>query len=265
MVVDDDRSFTLQPYDEVQVFRSPGYQPQRNVLVEGEVLFPGEYALTTKNMRISEIIKASGGVTGQAYVRGARIERIMTTDEKFRNRQVLQLIQQKGQGSGLDLVVQDDEASDYDINASRDTITNDTVRYSVGIELDKALLYPGSDYDVVMKDGDRIVVPEYNGTVKINGNVMYPNTVAYSSGKKYKWYVNQAGGFGNRSKKSRSFVVYQNGTVSKAKNAKIEPGCEIIVPSKTTTTGELLAQVGSVGTSMATILTLLLSVINLVK
>ena len=265
MVVDGDRSFTLMPYDEVQVFRSPGYQPQRNVFVEGEVLFPGEYALTTKNMRISDIIKASGGVTGQAYVRGARIERVMTTDEKFRNQQVLQLIRQKGQGSGLDQVIQDEEASDYDMNASRDTLSNDTVRYSVGIELDKALAHPGSDYDVVVKDGDRLVIPEYNGTVKINGNVMYPNTVAYSSGKKYKWYVNQAGGFGNRSKKSRSFVVYQNGTVSKAKNAKIEPGCEIIVPSKTTTTGELIAQIGSVGTSMATILTLLVSVINLVK
>ena len=94
---------------------------------------------------------------------------------------------------------------------------------------------------------------------------MYPNTVAYSEGKKYKWYVNQAGGFGNRAKKSRPFVVYQNGTVSKAKKAKIEPGCEIIVPSKTTTAGEVIGQVGAVGTSMATLLTLLISVVNLVK
>ena len=86
-----------------------------------------------------------------------------------------------------------------------------------------------------------------------------------SDGKKYKWYVNQAGGFGSRAKKSRSFVVYQNGTVSKAKKAKIEPGCEIVVPSKTTTAGEVIGQIGSVGTSMATLLTLLISVINLVK
>lgn len=265
MVVDGDRSFTLEPYDEVYVRRSPAYQPQRNVLIEGEVLFPGNYALTTKNQRISELVKAAGGVTDQAYVRGARIERVMTEDEKFRNRQVLDLVRQKGQNAGLDMVMQDEEAADYDINQARDSVENDTVRYSVGIELDKALANPGSDYDVTLKEGDRLIVPEYNGTVKINGNVMYPNTVAYSDGKKYKWYVNQAGGFGSRAKKSRTFVVYQNGTVSKAKKARIEPGCEIIVPSKTTTASEVIGQVGAVGTSMATLLTLLISVVNLVK
>lgn len=265
LVVDGDRSFTLEPYDEVYVRRSPAYQPQRNVLIEGEVLFSGYYTLTTKNQRISDLVKAAGGVTDQAYVRGARIERVMTEDEKFRNRQVLDLVRQKGQNSGLDMVMQDEEAADYDINQARDSVENDTVRYSVGIELDKALANPGSDYDVTLKEGDRLIVPEYNGTVKINGNVMYPNTVAYSDGKKYKWYVNQAGGFGSRSKKSRTFVVYQNGTVSKAKNAKIEPGCEIIVPSKTTTASQVIGQVGAVGTSMATLLTLLISVINLVK
>ena len=265
MVVDGDRSFTLEPYDEVFVRRSPAYQPQRNVLVDGEVLFPGQYSLSTKNQRISELVKAAGGVTDQAYVRGARIERVMTEDEKFRNRQVLDLVRQKGQNAGLDMVMQDEEAADYDINQARDSVENDTVRYSVGIELDKALANPGSDYDVTLKEGDRLIVPEYNGTVKINGNVMYPNTVAYSDGKKYKWYVNQAGGFGSRAKKSRSFVVYQNGTVSKAKKARIEPGCEIIVPSKTTTASEVIGQIGSVGTSMATLLTLLISVVNLVK
>ena len=265
MVVDGDRSFTLEPYDEVFVRRSPAYQPQRNVLVDGEVLFPGQYSLSTKNQRISELVRAAGGVTDQAYVRGARIERVMTEDEKFRNRQVLDLVRQKGSNSGLEMVMQDEEAADYDINQARDSVDNDTVRYSVGIELDKALANPGSDYDVTLKEGDRLIVPEYNGTVKINGNVMYPNTVAYSDGKKYKWYINQAGGFGSRSKKSRTFVVYQNGTVSKAKKAKIEPGCEIIVPSKTTSASDVIGQVGAVGTSMATLLTLLISVINLVK
>ena len=265
LVVDGDRSFTLEPYDDVYVRRSPAYQPQRNVLIEGEVLFPGNYAMSTKNQRISELVKAAGGVTDQAYVRGARIERVMTEDEKFRNRQVLEMIKQKGQNSGLDMVMQDEETADYDINQSRDSLENDTVRYSVGIELDKALASPGSDFDITLKEGDRLIIPEYNGTVKINGNVMYPNTVAYSEGKKYKWYVNQAGGFGSRAKKSRSFVVFQNGTVSKAKKAKIEPGCEIIVPSKTTTTSEVINQVGAVGTSAATLLTLLISVVNLVK
>jgi hypothetical protein len=138
-------------------------------------------------------------------------------------------------------------------SATHETSTNVIVYDNISYALDTP------------KEGDRLIVPEYNGTVKINGNVMYPNTVAYSEGKKYKWYVNQAGGFGNRSKKSRTFVVYQNGTVSKAKNAKIEPGCEIIVPTKTTTASEVIGQVGAVGTSMATLLTLLISVVNLVK
>lgn len=265
LVVDGDRTFTLEPFDEVYVRRSPAYQPQKNVLIEGEVLFPGQYAMSTKNQRLSELVKASGGVTDQAYVRGARIERVMTEDEKFLNRQVLDMIKQKGSKSGLDMVLQDEEAADYDINEGRDTNDNDTVRYSVGIELDKALANPGSDYDVTLREGDRLIIPEYNGTVRINGNVMYPNTVAYSSGKKYKWYVNQAGGFGSRAKKSRTFVVYQSGRVLKAKKAEIEPGCEIIVPSKTTTAGEVISQFGAVGTSMATILTLLISVVNLVK
>lgn len=265
LVVDGDRSFTLLPYDEVYVRRSPGYQPQRNVTVEGEVLFEGAYALTAKNLRISDVVKAAGGVTDQAYVRGARIERVMTEDEKFRNRQVLELVKQKGQNSGLDMVMKDEESADYDINDPHDEGINDTIRYTIGIELDKALANPGSDYDVVMKEGDRLIVPEYNGTVKVNGNVMYPNTVAFSKGKQYKWYVDQAGGFGSRAKKSKTFVVYQNGTVQRAKKAKIEPGCEIIVPTKTTTSRELISQFGAIGTSMATMLTLLISVVNLVK
>ena len=248
-IVDGDRSFTLQPYDEVYVRKSPGYHPQRNVEVVGEVLFEGTYSLPMKNTRLSDAIKAAGGVTAEAYIKGARVERILNPDEMFRVKNLMKMAQiQTGQGLDTTMVTRTDSI------------------YYVGINLDKAIENPGSDYDIILREGDRLVVPEYNGTVKINGNVMYPNTVAYNEGKNYKWYVNQAGGYGNRAKKSRTYILYQNGTVSKAKKgAKIEPGCEIIVPTKTTSSSQTIANIGSIGTSMATIVTLLVSVLNLLK
>ena len=247
LLIDGDRSFTLMPYDEVIVRSSPGYMPQRNILVSGEVLYEGAYALNKKNLRLSDVIAMAGGVTDQAYVRGARIERPLNEDEKFRLEHLLKMAQVQG-GSGLD--------------ASK--MGQDTVYY-VGIELDKALANPGSDYDVVLREGDRLVVPEYSGTVKINGNVMHPNTVAYMQGKSYKWYINKAGGYGNGAKRSKAYILYQNGLVSRASKGKIEPGCEIIVPNKTRSANQNIAMIASLGTSLATMVTMIATVTNLIK
>ena len=247
LLIDGDRSFTLMPYDEVIVRSSPGYMPQRNILVSGEVLYEGAYALNKKNLRLSDVIAMAGGVTDQAYVRGARIERPLNEDEKFRLEHLLKMAQVQG-GSGLD--------------ASK--MGQDTVYY-VGIELDKALANPGSDYDVVLREGDRLVVPEYSGTVKINGNVMHPNTVAYMQGKPYKWYINKAGGYGNGAKKSKAYILYQNGLVSRVSKGKIEPGCEIIVPNKTRSANQNIAMIASLGTSLATMVTMIATVTNLIK
>lgn len=247
LLIDGDRSFTLMPYDEVIVRSSPGYMPQRNILVSGEVLYEGAYALNKKNLRLSDVIAMAGGVTDQAYVRGARIERPLNEDEKFRLEHLLKMAQVQG-GSGLD--------------ASK--MGQDTVYY-VGIELDKALANPGSDYDVVLREGDRLVVPEYSGTVKINGNVMHPNTVAYMQGKSYKWYINKAGGYGNGAKKSKAYILYQNGLVSRASKGKIEPGCEIIVPNKTRSVNDNISMIASLGTSLATMVTMIATVTNLIK
>lgn len=247
LLIDGDRSFTLMPYDEVIVRSSPGYVPQRNIIVAGEVLYEGVYTLNKKNLRLSDVIAMAGGVTDQAYVRGARIERPLNEDEKFRLEHLLKMAQVQG-GSGLD--------------ASK--MGQDTVYY-VGIELDKALAHPGSDYDVVLREGDRLVVPEYSGTVKINGNVMHPNTVAYMQGKSYKWYINKAGGYGNGAKKSKAYILYQNGLVSKVSKGKIEPGCEIIVPNKTRSANQNIAMIASLGTSLATMVTMIATVTNLIK
>ena len=251
MTVSGDGGFTLEPYDEIYVRRSPGYQVQRNVTVDGEVLFGGDYTLTEKNQRLSDVVRAAGGVTSQAYVRGARIERLMNDDEKFRAKQLLRMVAQQGENMGFD----------------EEQIDSIEARYYVGIELDKALRTPGGDQDIILRAGDRLVVPEYNGTVKINGNVMYPNTVAFSEGRNYRWYVNQAGGFGNHAKKSRTYILYQNGTVTKAKRgSRIEPGCEIIVPTKTgLTLAEQVSTFATIGTSLTSMITMIATVTNLIK
>lgn len=216
-VVDGTPGFILEPYDEVYVRRSPGYMTQRNITVIGEVLFEGNQTLVNKNMRLTEAIKAAGGVTEEAYVKGARIERRLNDDERARRSFLLKQLHSQAEGSDSVKIEQLD--------------LGDT--YTVGIHLEKALENPGSEYDVVLREGDSIIVPEYNGTVKISGNVMYPNTVVYSPGKNYKYYINQAGGYGNRAKKSKTWVIYQNGTMAQVGHgAKIEPGCEIVVPTK---------------------------------
>ena len=249
-VVDGEKGFTLEPYDVVQVRRSPGYMEPRTVRVDGEVAFGGQFTLSKKNQRLSDLIQAAGGVTSDAYVRGARLERHMNMDEKARLQAVLDMARQNAdQKDSIDLKKL--ETSEF---------------YMVGIDLEKALANPGSDYDIVVRDSDRIVVPEYNGTVKISGNVLFPNTVAYQSGKAWKYYVNQAGGFGDRSKKSKTYIVYQNGTVSQVgRGVKVEPGCEIIVPQKARRNTMGVAQWLSIGTSLTSMAAMVATLVNVLK
>lgn len=249
-VVDGQQGFVLEPYDIVEVRRSPGFHMPKNVMVEGEVNFEGNYTLAKKNQRLSDVIKAAGGVTDQAYVAGARLERLMTDQEKTQRQTIIRLAQQ-----------QSDERDSIRLDQ---LMMSDT--YPVGIHLDKALDNPGGDDDLVLREGDRLVVPEYNGTVRVSGRVMYPNTVAYNPGKNYKYYVNLAGGFGDRAKKSKTYIVYQNGTVSQVgRGVKIEPGCEIIVPQKAKRNTMGLAQWLSVGSSLTSIAAMVATLANVLK
>lgn len=250
-VIDGQPGFVLQPYDEVYVRRSPGYYTQKNVTISGEVSFPGTYTLSKRETRLSDIYKAAGGATLTAYVKGARLERTITEDERVRMNQVLKMtsIQNSNEGDTINIKSLD--------------LGN---KYYVGIQLDKAIENPGSDYDLVLREGDNIVIPEYVNTVKVSGNVLYPNTVSYKKGANAKYYINQAGGFGNRAKKSATFIVHLNGTVNQmGKGEKPTPGSEIIVPTKQKLEASQVSQWLAIGTSTASIATMVATIANLIK
>ena len=250
-VVDGQPGFTLEPYDEVYVRKSPSYSVQQNVSIVGEVNFPGTYALTKSESRLSDLVKASGGANQLAYVKGARLERRITPEERTRMEQVLKMAQFQS-ATEEDTI----DISKLDIG--------DT--YYVGIQLDKALEAPGSDYDLTLREGDRVIVPEYTNTVKVSGNVLYPNTIAYKKGKGARYYVNQAGGWGIRAKKGSTYIVHMNGTVNQmGKGEKPTPGSEVIVPTKAKSEVNKLQMWLAVGSSTASIATMLVSIVNLTR
>ena len=137
--------------------------------------------------------------------------------------------------------------------------------YSVGIHLDEALANPGGVEDIELNEGDRLIVPTYNHTIRISGDVLRPNTVAMKEGYKLKDYIEQAGGYGSRAKKRKAFIIYQNGTMAKASKGKIEPGCEIVVPTKHKKEAVPLAQWLGIGTTAASLGTMAAAIANLTK
>lgn len=250
LVIDGNENFIIMPFDEIFVRNSPGYQVQQSVTVTGEVLFEGEYVLSEKGQRLSDLVKKAGGINPDAYVSGARLVRQMNEFERRRVESTLRFAQQGLRDS---------------IDVSSLNLGND---YYVGIDLRKALKNPGSEYDVVLRPGDRLIVPEYAGTVKISGGVMYPNVVVYEKGAGLKHYIAQGGGTLPRAKKNRAFIVYMNGTVAKSKafaKAKPAPGCEIIVPVKPARRGTSLAEIMSLATSTTSIAALVTSILNNTK
>ena len=248
-VVDGEAGFVLQPYDQVFVRRSPGYSEQANVTVKGEVLYSGQYTLTSKNERLTDVIKKAGGVTQFGYVRGAKLTRIANEEEKKRMQDVLNMMQ-KELGAGMT----------DSLKLELDSI------FTVGIDLEAALAKPGSNADIVLRKGDIITVPEFNNTVKLNGAVMIPNTVSYIDGKSVKYYLSQAGGYSSNAKKSKKFIIYMNGQVAEVKGSgkkQIEPGCEIVVPNKQRKNN--LGNILGYATSFASLATMVASIANIVK
>ena len=249
--VEGNRSFTLQPYDAVSVRRSPVSAVPFTAHVGGEIAFAGSYTLEQKNQRLSDLVKAAGGTIPGAYVRGARLIRTMTADERARMQEVIEMARQSAAISSKDSIALDQLAL--------------STTYSVGIHLDEALANPGCDEDVELQDGDRLIIPRFNHTVKISGDVLKPNTVALKDHKDYKYYVEQAGGYGKRARKSHTFIIYQNGTIAKASKGKIEPGCEVVVPTKGPKDATAIQQWIGMSTSLASLATMFISVANLIK
>ena len=218
LVADNDKSFILEPYDHVTIYSSPVFNQTRLVTVNGEVNWEGTIAMEQKQTRLSDVINMAGGVTPHAYLRGATLLRQMNDEERIRMRATMEAVRS--------ILTEKGDSVSY---AKLDLSNN----YPVYIDLEKAVNNPGCEADIQMREGDRIYIPEYNPIVRVSGDVMFPNTVFYEAGKSYKYYVNEAGGFGHRAKKSKTFIVYQNGKASLVKKgAKPEPGCEIVVVSK---------------------------------
>ena len=244
-------NFKLEPYDLVTVRVSPGYETQQSVSIGGEVLFAGNYVLQKRNERISDLVKRAGGILDEAYIKGAYLERRLTEAEYQARQEVLRIAMQNQQGSSDSISLKKIEISNV---------------YNVGIDLQKALDNPGTTYDLVLQEGDRLFIPQQQSTVKISGDVMFPNAVLYEPGKKLSYYINQAGGYGERAKKKKAFIVYMNGTVTKAKrNSIIEPGCQIIVPSKSPSNGTNWAQVMAIASSFTTVAALAATITNIFK
>ena len=248
--------FVLYPFDEVYVRRSPGYSVQEKVSISGEVLFVGNYVLATAGERLSDIIKKAGGFTPEAYIKGVSVKRRMTDDERTQVESLMKMARESRSTSGRDSAAfVNIEIPDY---------------YPVGVDIEAALDHPGGSEDIVLRDGDQIFIPKYNGTVKISGAVNYPNSVVFTK-TKLKDYISQAGGYKQVARR-RPFVIYMNGQVASTRSGffckrypKIEPGCQIIVPQKIIKEGRGMAGVMSMVTSTASLAAVVASLVNIAK
>lgn len=251
LTVDGEQGFVLEPFDEVFVRRSPVYITQSSVTVKGEVAFEGNYPLARRNMRLSEVVAAAGNATPGAYVEGAYLLRKMTDEEQMQQQALQNMIDTQAQMGGLDT-----------LNMAGVELSN---VYYVGINLKEALANPGSYADVVLRNGDVISIPEYNGTVRVMGAVLYPNTVTYKAKKNLKYYVESAGGFCDRARKNRAFVIHMNGMVESGMNTKVTPGAVVIIPSKSPSEPVKWSDVVAMLSSTASTAAVVLSAINLAR
>lgn len=247
-----DNDFRLMPYDEVYVRRSPGYAVNRRVIVEGEVTFPGYYSLVTNTDRLSDIMSRVGQFSSEAYPEGARLERKMTDDERQRMHNIAEILAGNDSLALAQAVEKLENVNTFD----------------VGINLREAIDRPGGPADIVLRDGDRIIIPVFTNTVKINGEVMFSNTTPYVKGKNLKYYIEKAGGYSQRAKRSKAYVVYMNGSVEKAKRRSsklVQPGCEIVVPARQEREGLKPTEILSLGSTSASLATVVLALMNLLK
>nr|WP_226335005.1 SLBB domain-containing protein [Echinicola marina] len=265
-------STVLKPFDNVIVRRKPNFALEKVVMVDGQVNAPGEFALRGAEERISDVIERAGGLTRFAYPKGAtlirRTEFYNTESERLRkvknmekllerldaeatdpseaqSNQKQRLEQETGkdnqQNSKRDLIIKTKEETLKDISQVEGPQTAIKIKETEAIAIDLVAIMenPGSKYDLILEEGDIISVPKQLQTVRMRGDVIYPTTVRYENNRSMKYYIDRAGGFETRAKKKRTYVVYANGEVARTKSflfmksfPKVEPGSEVIVPSK---------------------------------
>lgn len=251
-VVEGDPGFILEPYDQVFVRRSPGYTPKVNVSITGEVEFEGSYALNERNERLSDLIARAGGLTGFAYLKGARLERQLKEEEYLQAKELLTMVASNNQISGNDSII---------IPAVSRT-------YTVAIDLEKIMSNPHSSLDPVLQDGDAVIIPQLMTTVQVTGSVRKPNSVVYNPDMKLKDYISEAGGYAERARKSGTFILYPNGHIKElGRNAsakEIVGGAKIIVPQKGRSQWNLGTTLSTVATSVS-MLAVIASLINTMK
>lgn len=252
LAVGEGKGFLLKPFDYVSVRKSPGYSEQKFVTLTGEVLFDGNYVLQQRNERLSQVIERAGGVIEDAYIKGAYLQRRLSDDEVNARKEALQLAMANSGDNMVDSIA-----------LSKIEVSN---MYNVGINLEKALQNPGTHYDIVLQPGDHLHIPEQQSTVKISGDVMFPNAVMYEPNKKLSYYIDQAGGYGQTAKKGKAFVVYMNGSVARAKKSTIiEPGCHIIVPTRPASDGTDWTKILSFATSFSSVAALAATITSIFK
>ena len=264
LVIEGDAAFVLKPYDEINVRRSPVFEKINNVQIHGAVIFQGTYALQSKDTKLSDVVKQAGGLSKSAYVKGASLVRKATKEDLMQQK----LLQNLSNIEMYEDMLEGNNDVDF---AVMDSLLKAKMGegdvFSVAIDLEKALEKPGSNYDFVLRDGDIITVPEYTSTVKVKGEVKYPTALNWQKGKTVKWYIKHAGGYGNKAKKNGIYVINMNGSVEQVSrlSRRVEPGCEIVVPRKKLRRSISTAEVVTIGTSTASLATMIVTLINLLK
>jgi len=256
--------FVLKPFDIVSVRSSEGYQVQKQVRLEGEVLYPGTYTIKNKNERISDVIKRAGGLTPFAYTEGASLKRTDTPTSGDRNKidksdedrlriANLRRLQQQG--------AKDTATIESDIQLLRSDV--------VGIDLEQILKKPSNKEDLILEDGDVLRIPKQLQTVRVTGEVLRPNSIVYGNGKAFEDYVSGAGGFSYNAYKRGAYVVYANGSIAAAKKVfffnsypQVKPGAEIFVPKRAPREKMSAQSWIGIGTAVASMAAIVVSLIR---
>jgi protein involved in polysaccharide export with SLBB domain len=287
----NDANFTLRPYDIVSIYSLPGFEVQRVVKVEGEVLYPGYYTIQNKNERISDMIKRAGGLTKSADIDGTSLKRDNAAvlgvdktkvDTSEINEQRLQNFQRLQTDYNSATPVNSQSTPGGTATTSGNNITNKNTDLKsdsvfqprnnyIGIDLKSILQKPGGGEDIILEDADVLRIPKLLQTVRVNGEVLYPSAIVYKGGKSFRDYVLNAGGFSPNALRRGAYVVYPNGTVKGTRkilffnsHPKVKPGSEIYVPKKPENKGNPGEIIG-ITTGLASLGAVILGIVTLLK